>query len=501
MAEENKNENLEEETTETETIKNIVTIKDAGPCKKKVTIEIPQEKIQKALTDEFKDLQRDSVVPGFRKGRAPMRLIEKKFGSDISKQVKLKLLAEASDSAVSDNEIDMLGDPDIDYDAIELPEKDSMKFDFEVEVRPDFKLPILDGIAVDKPKIVIGDAEIDEQIEVICKRSGIWEPKDGPVEDGDKVVANVVMDIEGEEEDAKHENIEITADSSGFVAGVPVENLDNLLAGAKGGDEKTIKVDVPATFYNEQLRGKSIDITIDVKEVKVLIPAELNEEFFTRIGLDNEADLRDRISEQLEQQADSQAKQQMAQQIHKYLREKTKLDLPESIVADQSTRILQRQYSNMLLQGMEREQMDQQMGQMRSASEDEARDQLKIFFIMDKVAEKLEVEVTDEEVNSRIAQIAAMRGRRPEKMREELARDGSLSQFSLEIREQKCIDKMLESAKITEVKAEKKPAKKEEKAVKKAKKKTAKKAEKKPAAKAAKKKTAQKKPVRKKSKA
>jgi len=498
MAEENKNENLEEENTETEieTIKNIVTIEDAGPCKKKITIEILSEKIQQTLADEYKELQHDAAVPGFRKGRAPMRLIEKKFGSDITKQVKLKLLAEASDSAVSDNDIDMLGDPDIDYEAIELPEKDSMKFDFEVEVRPEFQLPALDGIAVDKPKITVGDGEIDEQIATICKRPGIWEPKEGAVEDGDRIVADVVMDIDEVEEDAKHENIEITADSNGFVAGVPVENLNEILAGAKAGEEKKTSVDVPATFHNEQLRGKSIAITMDVKEVKSLAPAELNEEFFTRIGVDDEADLRDKISEQLEQQADNQAKQQMAEQIHKYLRENTTLDLPESIVADQSTRILQRQYSNMLLQGMERELMDQQMGQMRSASEDEARDQLKTFFIMDKVAEKLEVQVTDEEVNSRIAQIAAMRGRRPENMKEELSRDGSLAQISLEIREQKCIEKMLENAIITEVKAEKKAPKK---AKKKTAKKAAKKTEKKPAAKTAKKKTAKTKPIRKKS--
>ena len=474
MAQEKKPENLEE-STETEEIKNVVTIEDAGPCKKKVSIEILQDKIKQALDAEFKDLQRDAEVPGFRKGRAPMRLIEKKFGTDITERVKLKLLAEATDAAISEKKIDVLGDPDIDHDAIELPEKDSLKFDFEVEVRPEFDLPSLEGIAVDKPKITVGDDEINEQIESICKRAGIWEPKDGAVEQGDRVVADVVMDIEGAEEDDKRENIEITVDSNGFIEGVPVENLVDVLAGAKSGDEKKTKVDVSATFHNEQLRGKGVDITIDVKEVKSLVPAELNEDFFTRIGLDDEADLRDRISEQLEQQADSQAKQQMAEQIHKYLRDKTKLELPESIVADQSTRILQRQYSNMLLQGMAREQMDQQMGQMRAASEDEARDQLKTFFIMDKVAEKLEVEVSDEEVNSRIAQIAAMRGRRPEKMREELARDGSLAQFSLEIREQKCIDKMLESAKITEVKAKKT----EKKAAKKAKKKTAKKTAKK----------------------
>ena len=490
MAEEKKSEEIKPEE-----IKNIVTVEDAGPCKKKVSIEIPAEKIQQALTAEYKELKLGAEVPGFRKGRAPMRLLEKKFGSDITKQVKLKLLAEASESAVSDNDIDMLGDPDIKYDDIELPDEGSMKFDFEVEVRPDFELPSLEGISVDKPKIEIGDDEIAEQIESICKRAGVWEPKDGAVEDDDRIVADVVMDIEGVEEDAKHENVEITSAANGYVGGVPVENLNELLAGAKAGDEKKTKVDVPATFHNEQLRGKSIEITIDVKDVKQLVPAELNEDFFTRVGVDDEGDLKDRISEQLEQQADSQAKQKMAEQIHEYLSKNVKLELPESIVADQSTQILQRQYSNMLMQGMEREQMDQQMAQLRASSEDEARQQLKTFFVMDKVAETLKIEVTDEEVNSRIAQIAAMRGRRPEKMREELARDGSLAQFSLEIREQKCIDKILETAKITEVDA----AKEKKKAVKKTKKKTAKKAEKKPAAKTAKKKTAKKKPVRKKS--
>ncbi len=477
------------EEKKSEEIKNIVKIEDAGPCKKKVSVEVLQEKIKEALSEEYKELKHGAEVPGFRKGRAPMRLLEKKFGSDITKQVKLKLLAEASESAVSDNEIDVLGDPDIKYDEIELPDEGSMKFDFEVEVRPEFELPSLEGIAVDKPKIEIGDDEINEQIASICKRAGVWEPKDGSVEDDDQVVADVLMDIEGVEEDDKRENIEITSSANGFVGGVPVEKLNELLAGAKAGDEKKTKVDVPATFYNEQLRGKSIEITIDIKDVKQLVPAELNEEFFTRIGVDDADELKDRISEQLEQQADSQAKQQMAEQIHEYLRKNVELDLPESIVADQSTRILQRQYSNMLMQGMEREQMDQQMGQLRSSSEDEARQQLKTFFVMDKVAENFKVEVTDEEVNSRIAQVAAMQGRRPEKMREELARDGSLAQFSLEIREQKCIEKMLETAEITEVDA----AKKEKKAVKQAKKKAAKKAEKKPAAKTAKKKIAKKK--------
>jgi len=112
---------------------------------------------------------------------------------------------------------------------------------------------------------------------------------------------------------------------------------------------------------------------------------------------------------------------------------------------------------------------------LRAGSEQQAKEQLKAFFIMDKIAEKLEIEVTDEEINGHIARLAIQRGQRPERMREEMLRDGSLGQFRLQVREEKCIAKLLESAKITEVKPKKK-TKKVQKAAKKETKKTVKKA-------------------------
>jgi len=149
----------------------------------------------------------------------------------------------------------------------------------------------------------------------------------------------------------------------------------------------------------------------------------------------------------------------------------------------------------MLIQGRNREEIEQQMGQLRASSEEQARLQLKQFFIMAKVSDKLEIEVSEEEINGHIAQVAAMRGKRPEKMREELIKDGSLAQFSLQVREEKCIDKLLETAKITEVEEtkEKKTAKKAvKKTAKKAAKKSEEKTEEKKAVKKAVKKTAKK---------
>ena len=448
-----------QKTEETkEQSKNIITVSDAGPCKKKVEIEIPAEVIHEKLDEKYKELRRDAVLPGFRKGRAPIRLLEKRFGTDITNQVKLELMATASEEAIKENEINSLRDPDIDHEKIDLPDEGPLKFEFEVEVRPEFDLPELEGVAIEKPKIEVTDDRVDEEVAAQQKRAGIWVPKEkGGAAIDDQVIADVVLVTEGSADHDKRENTEIAVRENGFVAGIPVDGLGKLLTGAKHGDEKKTTVDVPATYFNEQYRGKKVDVTIEVKEVKQMEPAELNEDFFKRFGVADADELKDGIRDQMSQQAERQAKAAMSEQVHTYLRENTKLDLPETVVAEQSLSLLQRQYSNMLMQGMTKEQIDEQMDQLRASSEEQAAEQLKAYFVMDKLADQFEIEVSEEEINGHIAYVAAMRGRRPEKMREELARDGSLTQFALQIREEKCIEKILEKATIKDVE-EKKPA-------------------------------------------
>ncbi len=470
------NETKTEETKDE--IQNVVTITDAGPCKKKIDIEVPAEAIHNKLDAKYQELKKDAEVPGFRKGRAPIRLLEKRFGTDITKQVKLELLVEASEAALKDNEIDSLGEPDIDHEAVELPEEGPMKIEFEVEVRPEFDLPNLEGIDIEKPKVEVSDDKVDEEITALCKRAGVWTPKeDAGAEVDDQVIADVVLVTEGSADHDQRENTEITVRETGFVAGIPVEGLDKLLKGAKHGDKKETTVEINDTFWKEELRGKKVDVTIEVKEVKSMVPAELNDELFGRLNVEDEDDLKDRIREQMSQQAEQQARTAMSQQVHAYLRDKIDFDLPADLVAGQAVSILQRNYSNMLMQGMSKEQVDEQMDMLKASSDQQAAEQMKTFFIMDKLADKFEVEVTEEEINGHIAYAAAMRGRRPEKMREELARDGSLAQFTLQIREEKCIEKILEKATIKEVDAvsEKPAAKKKTTKKKTTKKKTTKK--------------------------
>ena len=182
------------ESTEAKGPKNIVTIEEAGPCKKKVIIEVPEEAIKNATDEQYETLRKEALVPGFRKGRAPRRLLEKRFGKETTEQIKLKLLANASESAIKDNELNVLGEPDIDVEKIELPDTGSLKFDFEVEVRPEFDLPPLEGIPVSKTKLEVTDEQIDREIERLQRWSGIWTPREkGVVELDDQIIADVVL--------------------------------------------------------------------------------------------------------------------------------------------------------------------------------------------------------------------------------------------------------------------------------------------------------------------
>ena len=472
LKDEESTEPKEEESPE---LKNAVTIEDAGPCKKKVIIEIPQEKIKKLTEKQYEDLRKEALVPGFRKGRAPRRLLEKRFGKETKEQIKLTLLSDASKSAIEDNKLQALGEPDIDLENIELPAEGPLTFDFEVEVRPEFDLPKLEGIPVAKTKLEVTDEQIDREIQQMQRWSGVWTPREEEaVEPEDQIIADAILKVEGIEEEEKLDDIEIHVRKSGFVGAIPVEKLDELLVGAKAGDTKETSVEVPKTFFREEYRGKKVDIKISIKDIKWLKPAELDENFLKRYEVEDEDDLREKIHDTLHSRLETQGRTEMTDQIFEYLLDKTDLDLPVSIVAEQANSVLQRQYTNLLMRGLSREQVDEQLEQLKAGSEQQAQQQLKKFFIMDKVADKLDIEVTEEEINGQVAQLALQRGQRPEKLREEMQRNGTFAQFGLELRQDKCVAKLLETAAITEKKPEKQAQK-------------AKKSDKKPAKKNAKK--------------
>ncbi|MFA5785334.1 MAG: trigger factor, partial [Phycisphaerae bacterium] len=349
-----KEKSTEEQTQESAELKNKVSIEDIGPCKKKVLVEIPVEKITKITDEQYGELIKQVDVPGFRKGRAPRRLLEKRFGKETSEQIKLKLLAEASDSAIKDNKLDIIGEPNIDYEKIELPAEGPMKFDFEVEVRPEFELPSLEGITVEKTKMEVTGEQVDGEIERMRRYSGIWTPRkeDEAVQADDQVIADVVLKVEGVEEDEKLDNTEIYVRDNSFVGPVPVENLSELLVGAKAGDAKETTVEIPKTFFNEQYRDKKIDISIEIKDIKYLKLADIDENLLNSLGVKSEDELKERIAQGLEARLERQVRLSMVEQVYKYMLDNTSFELPADVAGGYSLTLLRRQYANPISRGL-----------------------------------------------------------------------------------------------------------------------------------------------------
>ncbi|AQQ08719.1 Trigger factor [Sedimentisphaera cyanobacteriorum] len=433
-----------------------VTTEKVGPCRMKVTIEVPEETIKKVFSEQYSDLQKEVVLPGFRRGRAPRRLIQKRFGTEIEEQAKLKILSDCTQQALEEENLDTLGEPDIDHEKLELPEEGSFSYDIKVNIRPEIELPEIEGIEIEKPVHKMDENFVDNQLEQIQKRFAEWVDRDEneAIEKDDQIIADIEITPDGEEPVTAEDSELFVSSGQGFAGKVPVEDLDKLLEGKKIGDEAETETQVPEDFFNDQFKGKKCRVKIEIKEIKYQKMPDLNDEFAEKIGMESMDQLKERIIEYGKQDAERRTNSALHENVRNYLLENCDFELPEDIVSEQADSVMKREYSRLMMQGYGEEELKRQLEQIQARSKDNAKNMLKSVFIMNAIADKYDIKVTPEEINGYIAQTAAQQQRRPEKVREELAKDGSLQEFNMQAREQKCLEKIIEKANIKEVSPE-----------------------------------------------
>jgi trigger factor len=427
-----------------------VKIEDVGPATKKVVIEIPQERISSKLQEQYRELRAQATIPGFRTGHAPQKLIERRFDKDVRDQVCQVLIRESYQQALEKNSLQVLGEPEFEQeDEIKLPESGPLTYSFQVEVQPEFLLPPTAGLKVRKPKVEITDANVDQAMTNLREQQGTLVPvEDRGVQSKDFVTADVHLKVEGEEVIHQHD-AQLVA-RPGRIGGIQVDDLDKQLEGAKVGEKRSFTVKGPEQHANEKVRGKDVVVEIEVKDIKKLEPAEVNEEFLQSLGFENEQELRDALREQLVERVNADVQQAMRDQVNNYLLQNTNFELPAKLSARQADRVVQRRAVDLMMRGIPRDQIEANVEKLRSGAAEEAARELKLFFILQKVAEREGVDVDEAELNGRIAVIAAQQGKRPEKLKQEMAKDGSLMNLYVQMRERKAIDQILSTAVIEE---------------------------------------------------
>ena len=427
----------------------VVSVEDAGTLKKKVKLEVPQDEIDKRLKENFGELAKSAQVPGFRTGRAPRRLIERRFGKDVREQVRLSLIGGAIEKAIEETKLETLGEPDFKLEDITLLEQGPLAFAFDVEIQPQFELPALEGIAVTENDVTITDKDIDEQVENYRWQAANLKdvPADGLTEKNDHVEADTTFEVGEEPPQVKYDSpLDLR---SQWMEGVEFSDLGDQLSGLKVGDAKTVEATVPDSHATEAWRGKKAKLTVTVKKIFRWVQPELNDEFVKRTGFDTIPAMRETIKTELEARKGQQVRQDMENQIRKYLLDGVKIEVPEGLAERQTNRVLARRIIDLQQMGIPPVLIEQKLEDIRTRARGQAVDDLKLFFIMDKIARQYEIQISDEEINGMIAAMAARSGRRPERMREEMAREGMLDNLRDASKERKVLEKLMEKAKIT----------------------------------------------------
>lgn len=444
-------ENESNTATATEDFTYNVKIEDAGPGTKRVTVDVPQDRINAKLQESFKELRSQAALPGFRPGHAPAKLIEKKFASDVRDQVRRQLISESYEQAVSSKDIKVLGEPEFaDPDAIKLPDAGGMSYSFTVEIQPEFTLPDVSNLKVKKPKVEVTDANVEQAMTNLKEQQGTLVPVEGRgVEAGDFLLADVHVKLDGNVIAHQHD-AQLVA-RAGRIGGIQIEDLADKVAGLKEGETKTFTVKAPEDHPNESVRGKDVEIEVKLKSLKKLEPAVIDQDFLDSLGFQNEAELRDALREQLVERINYDVAQAQRTQVHQFLMDNTQLDVPAKLSSRQTQRVVQRRAVDLMMRGLPQEQIQANIQAISGGADAEAARELKLFFILQKVAEDNNVDVDESELNGRIAVLAAQRGERPEKLKQQMAKDGSLANLYVTMREQKAVDKLLEKAQVEEV--------------------------------------------------
>lgn len=439
-------------------------VRDAGVLRKEMRVTVPEKAIADHVTFNFDEIASDAVVPGFRKGRAPRRLIEKRFAGEVRDSLKTTILGQSFFAAVEAQKLSVLGDPLfrirtddgeklVDFQeavaTFKLPERGDLDYVCEFEVKPTFTLPELKGIPIKSPQITIDEKAVDDEILRQRKVRGHYEPLEGgAAEAEDMIVADVLLTSDGKEV-KKEENLQLGVRPS-RLDGVPLLTLHEVLKGAKVGDKRSVECTFPDDYERADLRGKKGNFEFTVQEVKRLSPQSM-QDFMQQLGCENEKELRELVRERMEAEVDRMIQRAKREQVFQYLLDKTPIDVPTDLSARQTDRAVIRRVVELQQNGVPMHEIEARIDELRTSAKEQVVRDLKLSFILEQVAAGLGVTVTEEEVNSEIARIARLYNRRFDRVRDELQAQGLFPQLVEQLKHDRCVAALLMHATIEQV--------------------------------------------------
>ncbi len=336
-----------------------------------LTFEVSAEEFDKALDQAFKKVVKDVQLPGFRKGRIPRGLFEKRFGVESLYQDAVDIvLPEAYTKAIDEADIFPIDQPSVDIEQIEKGK--TLIFKAEVEVKPEVTLGDYKGLEVEEESVEVTDEDVEKELESLREQHAeLIVKEDGEVKEGDTVVIDFEGFTDGEAfEGGKGENHNLEIGSGQFIPG-----FEEQLVGKKSGEETEVEVTFPEEYHSEELAGKEATFKVTIHEIKTKELPELDDEFAKDVDDEVEtlealkAKKKEQLTEQKKQAADTAKREKLIEQAS----EKVEVEIPEVMVENELDQMLSEFEQRLQMQGMTLEMYSQFSGQ----DEDALKEQMK----------------------------------------------------------------------------------------------------------------------------
>jgi len=428
-----------------------VTVSEISPVEKKVAVEIPWPYVAQKLDEAYKDLSRGVALKGFRKGKVPRPMLEKMFGRQVEQEVIKQLVQESFVTAANQHDIQPVAEPIVD-DA-HLHKGQPFHYSARVEVRSVVEPKEYDGLELGQRAAAVTDADLDAALE--RKRQELTEFK--PIEGRTELLASdvTVVDITGNIGERKFDKEAMMIDLS-EPAREPVPGLSKALVGVPiAAQQHEVTFVLPTKEENKdiaaELSGVTAVLKITVKEAREKQMPVLDDEFAKDTGeADTLAELREKMRGKLLEGDQKQAREELKGDLIKELLKRNTFVVAPALVERQLDNMIQRSRLQLAMRGIDYRSAGLDEQRMRDELRESANDEVRAAFLIDAIAEKEKVEVSDADMEKKLAELAQSRDKSVPRLKAELQKEGRLDSLKHQLREEKTLDLLLSRAKINE---------------------------------------------------
>lgn len=429
-----------------------VNVEDISPVQKKITIEIPAERVNEEIDKAYSAIQKKAKIQGFRPGKAPMQLIKRTYSDAMRDDVMRRLYQQTLYKAMDEHKVEPIDSPTIESDVLEpgVP----FKYSAIIEVMPQILLKEHTGLIVNKEIYVAKPENIDDELKRMQENMAQMIPLEegAAVENGHTVSVEYSIAVDGSpEENSGVQSAEVEVGSNKLIPG-----FEEQLIGMKPGETKEFTLELPAGGDNAESAAKKGLFTVTVGEIKRKELPKLDDEFAQQFGeFDTMEDLRAKMIEYHEKHEKERIENELKERVIQALIKKNPLDVPESMVKRQLDHMFENLKNRLKSQQMSLEMMGLDAEGFRARFRDDAIDKVRGGLLLMALVEKENIVVSDEDLAAQYEKIAAGNAAMLDRIKEYYTTNQNAKNSVIsEIKEDKAISYLIDHAVVTEVDAE-----------------------------------------------